>query len=400
MLICFTLWKRKTQLGLRRKRSLHRNHTTSTSKPQKHMSSRNTSASDDVFESEGKKTTGSLTECEARSKLSSVRTSTNHSSGHRLLRGTGSYSSAFQSSFTSLREASNSGAGGNKGIRRTKSSFRKARELLSNQSYEANITKTLCIVVAAFTVAVLPLIIVLSTLSREEDVPIGKLNKEVTALTCSLLIFFFNSFSNCVIYGARMRDFRSEVTHIFQSYIRGIKNKNCHCHFANDQNNFIVEASSNTFQFLKPGKSPNPGRNNPERKVRGRKGMTDEYGTDSLREVINIKTTTRTKHGMRLLETASRGTTEKCLSQLSPTSRRERVALTSEGFLSARDWFSDEIDSSTHMSQEQRASLQVVTGKRPNAIYTRRHQQMEQDSSCSSRQTSWRNSSEPFQESG
>lgn len=116
-------------------------------------------------------------------------------------------------------------------LRRRVSSLRRARQMVQIRSSESSITKTLCMVVIAFTAAVLPLVVTLSRISITENANAQALNNEVTALTVSLLFLFSNSVVNCVIYGARMRDFRSTLNDHVRAIGDKLKSTFCWCCF-------------------------------------------------------------------------------------------------------------------------------------------------------------------------
>nr|XP_018669192.1 uncharacterized protein LOC108949833 [Ciona intestinalis] len=111
-------------------------------------------------------------------------------------------------------EASRPRAGSSR-VRR-KSSVYRARELLMSKSFETNIAKTLCAVVLACTVAVLPLLITVTTLTKDDDAPKEILNAEVTTIVVSMTILFSNCLWNSLIYGSRMPYFRRTVIRIIR----------------------------------------------------------------------------------------------------------------------------------------------------------------------------------------
>lgn len=142
-----------------------------------------------------------------------------------------------ETNFTKAKELKVQGSFRQTSIRRRMSSVRRARVLLRSQSYEGNITKTLMIVVVAFTVAVLPLIICLFVLLRPriQKTPSLTKNYETTSLIITIILLFINSFTNSVIYGSKMRDFPKTMIKFCQNVLKSAQ----FCRKVKDQVNHI-----------------------------------------------------------------------------------------------------------------------------------------------------------------
>lgn len=216
VLICSTLWRRKAQLGIQRRRSLRRESLPDStlqknlSTPQaKHIKKKNT-----FTETRDNSSTSKTSNIEANNQRRERRIY-NRTCSHDTIgrQHTWSRNTDYKGSL----------------LRRRVSSLRRAKQMVQLRSSESSITKTLCMVVIAFTAAVLPLVVSLSRITVTENANAQTLNNEVTALTVSLLFLFSNSVVNCIIYGARMRDFRSSLDEQIRAICDKLKNTFCWC---------------------------------------------------------------------------------------------------------------------------------------------------------------------------
>lgn len=225
VLICSTLWRRKAQLGIQRRRSLRRESlpdATSTkfcnpssqkkmSAPQNKNILKHKTFTETRENSSASRTSNTEAKNQQRERRIYNRTTSLHDTSGR--QHTWSRNPDYKSSL----------------LRRRVSSLRRAKQMVQLRSSESSITKTLCMVVIAFTAAVLPLVVSLSKITVTENANAQTLNNEVTALTVSLLFLFSNSVVNCVIYGARMRDFRSTLDEHIRAICDKLKNTFCWC---------------------------------------------------------------------------------------------------------------------------------------------------------------------------
>ena len=110
---------------------------------------------------------------------------------------------------------------------RRRSSIYRAKEFLMSKSFESNIARTLVAVIAVFTLAVLPLLIVLSQIKPWVQSSLSQRNRDATALVVAVTILLSNSLWNCLIYGTRMPYFRSAVAQIVRKLFRCKQNVSC-----------------------------------------------------------------------------------------------------------------------------------------------------------------------------
>ena len=110
---------------------------------------------------------------------------------------------------------------------RRRSSIFRAKEFIMSKSFESNIARTLVAVIIVFTVAVLPLLIVLSQIKPWDQSTPTQRNKDATSLVIAIAILLSNSFWNCLIYGTRMPYFRSSMAHILRKLFRCKQNVSC-----------------------------------------------------------------------------------------------------------------------------------------------------------------------------
>lgn len=246
--ICFTLWRRKCQLGFQRRRSLRRDHPPETGS--KIPCPNTASDNDDVF--------SNIVNDRAKvQKYPAAHWNQDQiplqdrpkKSSRRIYRSKSSRESdSCEATASPIPRYSQPQIHDSKGsiLRRKVSSIRRAKEMMQRQSSESNITKTLCMVVVAFTVAVLPLVIALARITTGENSSPERLNREVSALTVSILFLFSNSVVNCVIYGARMRDFRTILCAYIRAFVDKLKNIFCWC-CLDSRESFSSEVVSGVF---------------------------------------------------------------------------------------------------------------------------------------------------------
>ena len=111
-------------------------------------------------------------------------------------------------------------------VRRQSSIFR-AREFIMSNSFESNIARTLFAVVVVFTIAILPLLIVMLQLTPLQQASFESRSKDLTSLVVAVAILLSNSFWNCFIYGVRMPYFRSAIARAFRKFFRSYREESC-----------------------------------------------------------------------------------------------------------------------------------------------------------------------------
>ena len=103
---------------------------------------------------------------------------------------------------------------------RRRSSIFRAKEFIMSNSFESNIARTLVTVIAVFTLAILPLLVVLALVTPVTEASFAQSNKDVTSLVVAITILLSNSLWNCLIYGARMPYFRRAMGQILRRVFR------------------------------------------------------------------------------------------------------------------------------------------------------------------------------------